>query len=149
MPAQTVRKNFGPRYLCLEAVYHLFVNSWKWIGLFSSKLSYSPFLIPFTSSLFIVWWWCSVVSDSLLPVDCNPPGSSVRGSFQARILEWVAIAYFRGSSRPRDWTHISFISYIGRQILYHCTTWEAPFYSIVISEITQKNQLLGLFYFQA
>ena len=33
----------------------------------------------------------SVVSDSLRPMDCSPPGSSVHGIFQARILEWVAV----------------------------------------------------------
>ena len=38
------------------------------------------------------------------PIDCNPPGSSVRGIFQARILEWVAISFSRGSSQPRDRT---------------------------------------------
>ena len=43
------------------------------------------------------------------------------GISQARGLEWVAIFFFRGSSRPRDRTHVSCI---GRQILYHCTTWE-------------------------
>ena len=32
------------------------------------------------------------------PMDCNPPGSSVHGIPQARILEWVAIAFSRGSS---------------------------------------------------
>ena len=37
--------------------------------------------------------------------------------FQARILEWVAISYSRGSSWPRDWTHISCFSCMGRQIL--------------------------------
>ena len=36
------------------------------------------------------------------PMDCSPPGSSVRGIFQARILEWVAIAFSRRSSQPRD-----------------------------------------------
>ena len=45
---------------------------------------------------------CSVVSDSFDPVDCSPPGSSVQGILHARILEWVAIPFFRGSSRPRD-----------------------------------------------
>ena len=45
--------------------------------------------------------------------------SSTYGIFQARILEWDAISYHRGSSRPRDWTHISWISCIGRWILYH------------------------------
>ena len=38
------------------------------------------------------------------PVNCSPPGSSVHWIFQARILEWVAISFSRGSSQPRDWT---------------------------------------------
>ena len=59
-------------------------------------------------------------------MDCGPPGSSVHGIFQARILERVAIFYPRGSSQPRDWTHVSYIPCIGRQILYHRNTWEAP-----------------------
>ena len=41
------------------------------------------------------------------PVDCSPPGSSVHGILQARILEWVAIPFSRGSSQPRDQTWIS------------------------------------------
>ena len=57
------------------------------------------------------------------PMDCSPPGSSVQGIHQARILEWVAISSSRGSSWPRDRT---FISCLGRQILYHWATWEAP-----------------------
>ena len=42
------------------------------------------------------------------PMDCNPPGSSVHGIFQARILEWVAISSSRGSSPPRNRTHVLF-----------------------------------------
>ena len=41
------------------------------------------------------------------------------GFFQARTLEWVAVPSSRGSSRPRDRTHTSYVSYIGRQVLYH------------------------------
>ena len=51
------------------------------------------------------------------PMDCSPPGFSVHGIFQARILGWFAISYSRGSSQLRDRTHISCISCIGRQIL--------------------------------
>ena len=58
-------------------------------------------------------------------MDCSLPGSSVHGISQARILEWVAIPYSRGSSQPRAQTQISCISCIGRQMLYHCATWEA------------------------
>ena len=68
---------------------------------------------------------CSFVSDSLRPLDCSLPGSSVHGVFQARILEQVAISFSRGSSWPKDWTHISCVSCIGRQILYHWVTSEA------------------------
>ena len=44
------------------------------------------------------------------PVDCSPPGSSVPGILQARILEWVTIPFSRGSSRPSDWTLVSLIA---------------------------------------
>ena len=60
------------------------------------------------------------------PMDCSSPVSSVHGISQARVLEWVAISYSRGSSRPRDRTDNSCFSYIGRLILYHWATWEAP-----------------------
>ena len=41
------------------------------------------------------------------PMDCSLPGSSVHGIFQAIVLEWIAISFCRGSSRPRDWTRVS------------------------------------------
>ena len=44
------------------------------------------------------------------PVDCIPPGFSVHGISQARILEWGGISFSRGSSRPRDRTCVSFIA---------------------------------------
>ena len=44
------------------------------------------------------------------PVDCSLPGSSVHGILQARMLEWVAISFFRGSSQPRDQTRVSHIA---------------------------------------
>ena len=47
------------------------------------------------------------MSDSCDPMDYSPPGSSVHGIFQARILEWVAIPFSRGSSWPRDRTRVS------------------------------------------
>ena len=50
------------------------------------------------------------------PMDCSPPGSSVHGILQARILEWVAISYSSGSSQLKDQTCISYFSCID---LYH------------------------------
>ena len=73
--------------------------------------------------------WVGVCAQSCLilcdPMVWNLPGSSVHGISQARKLEWVAISYSRESSQPRDQTHISCISCIGRWILYHWTIWEA------------------------
>ena len=50
-------------------------------------------------------------------MDCNLPGSSIHGIFQAKILERVAISFSRRSSQPRDWTHVSLL--VGR----HFTIW--------------------------
>ena len=44
------------------------------------------------------------------PMDCSLPCSSIHRIFQARVLEWVAISFSRGSSRPRDWTQVSCIA---------------------------------------
>ena len=53
------------------------------------------------------------------PMDCSAPGSSVHGILQARILEWVAMLSSKASSQLRDRTCVSYISYIGRWVLYH------------------------------
>ena len=69
---------------------------------------------------------CSVTQSCPIlcnPMDCSPPGFSIHGISQARILKWVAMPSSRGSSRPRDRTHVFCI---GRQILYHWPTREAP-----------------------
>ena len=43
---------------------------------------------------------------TLCDMDCSLPGSFVHGVFQARVLEWVAISFTRGSSWPREWTQV-------------------------------------------
>ena len=52
-------------------------------------------------------------------MDHSTPGPSVQGILQERMLEWVAMPSSRVSSRPRDQTHVSSISCIGRQVLYY------------------------------
>ena len=59
------------------------------------------------------------------PMIYSPPDSFVHELFQARVLQWVAISYSKGSSQPRDWTCVSCVPCIGRQILYHCATWKS------------------------
>ena len=56
----------------------------------------------------------------------SPPGSSVHSILQARILEWVAIPSSTGSSWPNSWTLVSYVSCIGRWILYHQWPLEVP-----------------------
>ena len=73
---------------------------------------------------------------------CDP--SSVREISQVRILEQVAISYSKGSSWPRNRTCLSYTSCIGRQILYHCTAWEAPLHGYMIQSCnTLLNCLLA------
>ena len=74
---------------------------------------------------------CAKLSQSCLtlcdPMDCSPPGSTVRGILKTRILEWVAMPSFRGSSQPRDQTCIAQVSCIaGSFFTIWVITWEAP-----------------------
>ena len=83
-----------------------------------------------------VWWGsdatervsvcvCSQSCPTLCdPMDYSSPGSSVHGVLHARVLEWVAISFCRGSSQFRDQTLISCVPCLGRQVLYHCAIWE-------------------------
>ena len=73
--------------------------------------------------------------------DCSPPGSSVRGSLQARILEWVATLSYRGSSQPRDRTLVSYVSCTGRRVLYHRCHLGSPITIIIISHLMITNHL--------
>ena len=67
------------------------------------------------------------------PVDFSLPGSSVHGIFQARVLEWVAISFSRGSSQLRDWTQVSHIA--GRGFTVWATTEADTNKSIYKTEI--------------
>ena len=77
-------------------------------------------------------WSRSVVSNSLQPVDYSPQSSSIHGILQARILEWVAISFSRGSSWPRDQTQVSHIA--GRRFNL-CTIREAKIHHDFLSSL--------------
>ena len=72
---------------------------------------------------------CPTLCNSM---DCSLPGFSIHGIFQVRILEWVVIYFSRRFSRPRDWTHISWISCIGRQVLYQLSHQGSSMHCIII-----------------
>ena len=80
--------------------------------LFSIPLLYEECVHACILSHFSHVWFCD-------PMDHNPPGYSVHGILQARILEWVAVSSSRASSQPRDQTRVSYVSCMGRQGLYH------------------------------
>ena len=72
---------------------------------------------------------CAVLSRSWLycdPMDCSPPGSSIHGILQARILEWVGMPSARGSFQPRDWNCISMSPALAGRFFTTTATWEAP-----------------------
>ena len=77
---------------------------------------------------------CMLSCNLCNPVDYSSPGSSIHGIFQVKILQWIAISFSKGFSLSRDeiFFFFNFRSLdvfccfcIGRQILYHCTTWIA------------------------
>ena len=77
---------------------------------------------------------CSIAHSWLTlcdPKDYSPPWSFVHGIFQARILEWVAFSYSRGSSQTRDWIQVSWVSCTVTWILYHWATLETQMHVCV------------------
>ena len=109
---------------------------WSWFYKYPNWTNLISFSFTHHGSHVCVYaQFCPTLCDS---IDCSPPGSTVHWIFQARIQEWVAVFYSRGSSQPRDRTHISYVSFIGRQILYHCAIWEALWFSRVKAKIEPK-----------
>ena len=87
-----------------------------------TELRFTP-ISSFWSPLSVMAANCAVLCAKSLqscptfcnPKDCSPPGSSIHGILQVRILEWVAISFSRGCLPPRDQTHISKVSWISVQ----------------------------------
>ena len=102
---QTWGKNIPPFYLNKMYLLSKCYVSWTFGFLF----------VVLIQSLSCVRLFCN-------PMDCSLPGFSVHGILQARILEWVAIFFFKRSSWARDQTCVSYIS---RCILYHWAVREA------------------------
>ena len=81
----------------------------------------------------------SVMSDSLPPHDYSPPGSSVHGILQSRILEWVALPFPGGSSWPRDQ---SWVSHITGGFFTVWATKEVPYrYILLFMKFSNKPKL--------
>ena len=102
--------------------------SWRWLAKILQELWMAYSILCLCTQA------CPTLFD---PMDCSPPGSSVHGIFQARILEQVASSSFRAPSWPRDQTHVSYISCTGRQILF-------PLYHLSRPCFTQSSVILLL-----
>ena len=117
----------------LEKSKILDVQTCPWVG--NSKLRVSEVM---NSTLVMLECFCCLVTKSCPtlcdPMDCSPPGSSVYGISQARVLEWVAMPSSGASSQTRDQTRISCLG-----ILYQCACWEAP----ILRCYTQKGASQG------
>ena len=121
-----------------QALYYPLQNSYSHLRTTSDKTCLK--ILGKIASLLVVLWCnylltVSEVAQSCLtlcdPVDCSPPGSSVHGILQTRILEWVAISFSRGSSQPRDWTQVSRIA--GRRFNLWATREAQAFIDMCIS----------------
>ena len=87
---------------------------------------------------------CSVTQsrpDICYPMDYSPPGSCVHGFLQARILEWIAMPCSRGSSQPKDQTHVSSVQPLSR-VRHFVTPWTAAHQASL--SITNSQSLLKL-----
>ena len=87
----------------LWASYRIVQAAWEWATMWRDELS----LLDFLCGDGLVTKSCLTLWD---PVDCSPPGSSVHGILQARILELVAISFSRGFSQCRNQTWVSYIA---------------------------------------
>ena len=155
------QKNSGGRQQGMVAWKWHQVLAWKWQQVLAWKWQQVP---AWTKALLPTSWvnldkstgsskshferkWKVSVTQSCLtlcnPMNCSPLGSSVYGILQSRILEWVAISSFRGSSGPRDWNCISWGSCIADRFFTIWATrkgavslsssvkgrWELPYHS--------------------
>ena len=94
-------------HLCVCVYIYSFLDSCKTFGILPCARS---LLVICFIYFFVVVYLLSHVWLFFDPVDRSPPGYSVHGISQARILEWVAISFSRASSPISDLTHVSYIS---------------------------------------
>jgi len=126
-PWDSQGKNTGVGCHFLLSVPETYLFSCWWAG----KIHPPPY-----SGLVTFHYCCCLVTKSSLTlcnlVDCSPPGFSVHGIFLARILEWIAISFFRGSSQPRKWTHVSWVGRWMDSLLLGHLTW------LIIMSVSQS-----------
>ena len=99
------------------------LGAWSLSHWTTKKVPWGPLLIKLFLFLDIRKDFVLLCPSLCDPMGCSPTGSPVHGISQAKIQEWVAISYSKGSSWYWDQTHISCISCIGGRILLHLLHW--------------------------
>ena len=110
-------------------ILHL-IHYFPWCPIPVMPLLCPPSYLQFSGSPNVFWGCLHAKSLQLYltlcdPMDCSLPGSSVHGIHQARILEWIVMTSSRGSSQPRDWTYISYVSCIAGRFFTTSVTLSA------------------------
>ena len=96
----------------LKVIYKIFsaLNIWEFTDHYECCQYSKLFALQLSASVLIEREIAQLCPTLCNPVDCSPPGSSIHGILQARILEWVAISFSKGSFWPRDRTQVSRIA---------------------------------------
>ena len=92
------------------------ISTWYSQGEDGLEMKREPILSEECARVCLVTQSCPTLCN---PVDCSPPGSSVHGVSQTRVLEWIVISFSRESSQPRDWTYVSSVSCIAAGFFTH------------------------------
>ena len=105
----TFQVYWKPKQICNPWLCTLFQKIEVWLQYYTLQIynTVIKIFLRLCVCCMLVAQSCPTLCD---PMDCSPPGSSVCGILQARILEWIAMPSSKGSSQPRDWTQVSHIA---------------------------------------
>ena len=119
----TLGSNIFRMITLLKSIFSLPLRSPSWAGSSVSFTQVCPHFVIYSIPGIMTWVHMHAESlQSCDPIDYSLPDSSVHGILQARILEWLAISFSRGSFPSRDRTGVYCICCFGRWILYHWAT---------------------------
>ena len=156
----------GSPWLTVSVYVHIYtwhsnICTWVWHWWYSGEHSYLPSICKVkvkVKSLSRVWLFATPSTIAY----CSLPGSSVHGIFQAIVLKWIAISFFRGSSWPRDRTRVShvvdrcFTVWATREVqvcvhVYICVftytltiPWSRQRRLIIVSDALERDWKLGI-----
>ena len=136
-PSFPTSQNLSVAYLFLQNAFYAHYHLYPLVV--SLQLACPAVLPMFHLMRVLVSQLCPALCDTM---DCSPPGISVHGILQARILEWVAIPFSRGASRSRDQT---WVSHIAGSFFTICATREAHVSSWLLPNLSLIHSFIMLY----